>query len=191
MHARVRSGLQLIERSTLEIMQGFIKVQYGARLIYRYVYMFMYTCIWLNFDSWMYMYMLYTVNLFNIQCIISGVPCPATQLHCQISEEPAEFWGGDCSDHQWSMSSICSYSFCSTEACAYARYIVHCSHTCMYMCIHVHVQIPQREGVDSVQVKISGDGARFSSSSSFLHLSFSLPGTSENVLSSAGTCVHV
>ena len=42
-------------------------------------------------------------------------------------------------------------------------------------------------------VKISGDGARFSSSLSFLLLSFSLPGTSENVLSGAGTCtiVHV
>ena len=37
-----------------------------------------------------------------------------------------------------------------------------------------------------MRVKISGDGARFSSSSSFLLLSFSLPGSSENVLSSAG-----
>ena len=36
-----------------------------------------------------------------------------------------------------------------------------------------------------MRVKISGDGARFSSSS-FLLLSFSLPGSSENVLSSAG-----
>ena len=35
-------------------------------------------------------------------------------------------------------------------------------------------------------LKISGDGARFSSTSSFLIISFSLPGTSENVLSSAG-----
>ena len=35
-------------------------------------------------------------------------------------------------------------------------------------------------------VKFSGDGARFSSSSSFLLLSFSLPGTAPNVLSGAG-----
>ena len=35
-------------------------------------------------------------------------------------------------------------------------------------------------------VKISGDGARFSSSSSFLLLSFSFPGSSESVLSGAG-----
>ena len=35
-------------------------------------------------------------------------------------------------------------------------------------------------------VKFSGDGARFSSSSSFLLLSFSLPGTASNVLSGAG-----
>ena len=35
-------------------------------------------------------------------------------------------------------------------------------------------------------MKFSGDGARFSSSSSFLLLSFSLPGTASNVLSGAG-----
>ena len=57
--------------------------------------------------------------------------------------------------------------------------------------MYMYMQIPEREGVDSVRIKISGDGAPFSSSSSFLLLSFSLPGTSENVLSSAGKCVHV
>ena len=35
-------------------------------------------------------------------------------------------------------------------------------------------------------VKISEDGAKFSRSSSFVLLSFSLPGTAENVLSSSG-----
>ena len=40
-------------------------------------------------------------------------------------------------------------------------------------------------------VKFSGDGARFSSSSSFLLLSFSLPGTATNVLSGAGKLSNV
>ena len=35
-------------------------------------------------------------------------------------------------------------------------------------------------------VKISGDGVKFSRSSGFVLLSFSLPGTDENVLSSSG-----
>ena len=35
-------------------------------------------------------------------------------------------------------------------------------------------------------MKISGDGAEFSRCSSFVFLSFSLPGTTENVLSSSG-----
>ena len=48
------------------------------------------------------------------------------------------------------------------------------------------MQVTDLESVDKVTVKISGDGAKFSSSSSFLLLSFSLPGTTENVLSSAG-----
>ena len=49
------------------------------------------------------------------------------------------------------------------------------------------MQVTDVDGVDKVMVKISGDRAKFSSSSSFLLLTFSLPGTSENVLSSAGT----
>ena len=58
------------------------------------------------------------------------------------------------------------------------------------------MQVTDVGGVDKVVVKISGDGAKFSSSSSFHLLTFSLPGTSENVLSSAGMCtsthiVHV
>ena len=48
------------------------------------------------------------------------------------------------------------------------------------------MQVTDVGSVDKIMVKISGDGAKFSSSSSFLLLTFSLPGTSENVLSSAG-----
>ena len=44
--------------------------------------------------------------------------------------------------------------------------------------------------VDKVMVKISGDGAKFSKSSNFL-LIFSLPGTTENVLSSAGMYMYM
>ena len=40
-------------------------------------------------------------------------------------------------------------------------------------------------------MKLSGDGARFSSSSSFLLLSFSLPGTASKVLSGAGKLSNV
>ena len=47
------------------------------------------------------------------------------------------------------------------------------------------MQISDVEGTE-ILVKITGDGGKFSSSLSFLLLSFSLPGTSENVLSSAG-----
>ena len=50
------------------------------------------------------------------------------------------------------------------------------------------MQVTDVGSVDKIVVKISGDGAKFSSSSSFL-LTFSLPGTSENVLSSAGMCM--
>ena len=55
------------------------------------------------------------------------------------------------------------------------------------------MQVTDVEGVDKIMVKISGDGAKFSSSSNFLLLSFSLPGTTENVLSSAGTwmCTYI
>ena len=49
------------------------------------------------------------------------------------------------------------------------------------------MQVTDVDNVDKVIVKISGDGAKFSSSSNFLLLTFSLPGTTENVLSSAGT----
>ena len=49
------------------------------------------------------------------------------------------------------------------------------------------MQVTDVGSVDKIMVKISGDGAKFSSSS-FL-LTFSLPGTSENVLSSAGMCM--
>ena len=45
--------------------------------------------------------------------------------------------------------------------------------------------------VDKVMVKISGDGAKFSKSSNFLLLTFSLPGTTENVLSSAGMYMYM
>ena len=48
------------------------------------------------------------------------------------------------------------------------------------------VQVTDVESVDKITVKISGDGAKFSSSSNFLLLSFSLAGTTENVLLSAG-----
>ena len=48
------------------------------------------------------------------------------------------------------------------------------------------IQVPDKETAGKVLVKVSGDGARFSSSSSFVLLSFSLPGSEENVLSSAG-----
>ena len=44
--------------------------------------------------------------------------------------------------------------------------------------------------VDKVMVKISGDGAKFSKSSIFL-LTFSLPGTTENALSSAGMYMYM
>ena len=52
------------------------------------------------------------------------------------------------------------------------------------------MQVTDAGSVDKIMVKISGDGAKFSSSSSFLLLTFSLPGTSENVLSSAGMCMY-
>ena len=52
------------------------------------------------------------------------------------------------------------------------------------------MQVTDAGSVDKIMVKISGDGAKFSSSSSFLLLTFSLPGTSENVLSSAGVCMY-
>ena len=48
------------------------------------------------------------------------------------------------------------------------------------------LQVPESGEVDKIMVKISGDGAKISSSSNFL-LSFSLPGTTGDVLSSAGT----
>lgn len=51
------------------------------------------------------------------------------------------------------------------------------------------MQVTDAGSIDKIMVKISGDGAKFSSSSSFL-LTFSLPGTSENVLSSAGMCMY-
>ena len=47
------------------------------------------------------------------------------------------------------------------------------------------IQVSNKETAGKVLVKVSGDGARFSSSSSFILLSFSL-GSEENVLSSAG-----
>ena len=49
------------------------------------------------------------------------------------------------------------------------------------------LQVPEGGEVEKIMVKISGDGAKFSSSSNFLLLEFSLPGTTENVLPSAGT----
>ena len=55
--------------------------------------------------------------------------------------------------------------------------------------MYIMFMYPQR--VDTVKVKISGDGARFSSFSSFLPLSFSLPSSSENILSSAGTYMYI
>ena len=45
---------------------------------------------------------------------------------------------------------------------------------------------PDRFADEEICVKLSGDGARFSSSSSFLLLSFSLPGLASNALSGAG-----
>jgi hypothetical protein len=61
--------------------------------------------------------------------------------------------------------------------------------SCVLVLVGVLImQITDVDSVDKVMVKISGDGAKFSSSSSFLLLTFSLPGTSENVLASAGTC---
>lgn len=51
------------------------------------------------------------------------------------------------------------------------------------------MQVTDAGSIDKIMVKISGDGAKFSSSS-FLLLTFSLPGTSENVLSSAGMCMY-
>ena len=62
----------------------------------------------------------------------------------------------------------------------------------MYLWVHglLVMQVTDVDGVDKVMVKISGDGAKFSSSSSFLLLTFSLPGTTENVLSSAGMWVN-
>ena len=53
--------------------------------------------------------------------------------------------------------------------------------------IGTNVSIPDQENAGQVRVKISGDGAKFSRSSSFVLLSFSLPGTDENVLSGSGT----
>ena len=48
------------------------------------------------------------------------------------------------------------------------------------------MQVTDVGSVDKIMVKVSGDGAKFSSSS---FLTFFLPGTSENVLSSAGMCM--
>ena len=62
--------------------------------------------------------------------------------------------------------------------------------SCVLLLVGILVmQVTDRGNVDKIMVKISGDGAKFSSSSSFL-LTFSLPGTSENVLSSAGMCMY-
>ena len=59
--------------------------------------------------------------------------------------------------------------------------------------MHVGILIMQVTDVDvdKVMVKISGDGAKFSKSSDFLLLTFSLPGTTENVLSSAGMYMYM
>ena len=63
--------------------------------------------------------------------------------------------------------------------------------SCVLLLVGILVmQVTDRGNVDKIMVKISGDGAKFSSSSSFLLLTFSLPGTSENVLSSAGMCMY-
>ena len=77
-------------------------------------------------------------------------------------------------------------SFKETVVCCEAR----CKENEMLILIFVNavvMQVADVEGVDKIMVKISRDGAKFSSSSSFLLLSFSLPGTTEIVLSSAGT----
>ena len=69
------------------------------------------------------------------------------------------------------------------------KQVVRKTRSCVLMFVGILVmQVTDVDGVDKVTVKISGDGAKFSSSSSFLLLTFSLPGTLENVLSSAGTC---
>ena len=63
--------------------------------------------------------------------------------------------------------------------------------SCILLLVGILVmQVTDVGSVDKIMVKISGDGAKFSSLSSFLLLTFSLPGTSENVLSSAGMCMY-
>ena len=74
------------------------------------------------------------------------------------------------------------------------KQVVRKTNNIMYFLLLVGVlvmQVTDVGSVDKIMVKISGDGAKFSSSSSFLLLTFSLPGTSENVLSSAGMCMFV
>ena len=43
------------------------------------------------------------------------------------------------------------------------------------------MQVPKGDEIEKIMVKISGDGSKFSSSLNFLLLSFSLPGTTENM----------
>ena len=71
--------------------------------------------------------------------------------------------------------------FLETLSAVIEHMVRHCNSTlCARAYIHrLLLHVP--EGVDRITVKISGDGAKFSSSSHFL-LSFSLPGMCENVL---------
>ena len=67
---------------------------------------------------------------------------------------------------------------------------LHTTHIFFIPCRYGMIQTSLQTELE-ICVKFSGDGARFSSSSSFLLLSFSLPGTATNVLSGAGKLSNV